>query len=122
MLLLTGVKGFSQKIYKINATRTGEYNDQDEAYVWGDWHHQENMTLTIKGKLIMISDEAGSYYITGKLIDDKKYETCEAVTWAATDEKNRSCQVRYYFFNDGITIHITIFYNDVAYEYDIPYT
>jgi len=100
------------------------WNTNSQTYDWGAKRYIE-MELTMKGKIILISDGAGSAYVTGRqLISQDKYEY-QQYMWEAVDEKQRNCDIKLLSpkINGQTTgaCQLYVFYDDYAYVYDVSF-
>ena len=124
MLCIISTVAICQRYYKIHSNTIGVWNTYSQTYDWGSKCYVE-MELTMKGKIILISDDAGSAYVTGKqILSQDKYEYFQFM-WEAVDEKQRSCNIKLLSpkINGQTTgsCQLYVFYNDFAYMYDVSF-
>lgn len=83
--VLLSFAGFSQKKYTVFKVAYGDYNERKKSY---DEAKIENnrMDITISDDLIIVGDEAKSFYIIGDRFKDNS-GNCKS--YYLTDEKNR---------------------------------
>jgi len=122
MLCITTTVTICQSYYKIHSNTLGVWNTHSNQYEWQDKKYVD-MDLTMKGSLIMISDNAKSYYITGKQIDNTDKYNYQQYAWYAKDEKNRNCIIKLYYpkYQGELTgaTELYVMYTDYAYVYDV---
>jgi len=86
IICIASTTAISQKYYKIHSNTIGVWNKYSQTYDWGTKRYVE-MELTMKGKIILISDAAGSAYVTGQqLLNQDKYEY-QQYMWEAVDDR-----------------------------------
>lgn len=116
------IGAFSQSNYKINYVGTALYNNNTKRYEWNE-KKPTDMQLIMKGNVILISDKAGSYYVTGdNIFKDDKDEYFQ-IGWNAVDEKQKSCIIKMAFRKENGYLTgeslLYIFYKTYAIEYSI---
>lgn len=78
-----------------------------------DWQKLQSTYISIKfkGRLIEVSDQAKSFYITYDVISDDG----ETVVWEAQDEGNRDCRVMMTMLKNET--YLIIIYPEVCFRY-----
>lgn len=132
VFLLIGLKGITQEnnIYPIVAVRTGTFNKEGTfKWTWDDgWYTSKyKMTLTLKGRLIMLDDGKGhtNFYTPVKFIEDRITDDGRWITWDATGVGDQSCRVKFFYYFNGKLfggMYMFVYYYMKAFEYDLPTT
>ena len=81
------------------------------------------MELIMKGNLILISDKARSYYVTGEQIYKEDRDDLFQVAWNAVDEKRKSCTIKMVYRKENGYLtgecQLYVFYSTYAIAYDV---
>ena len=111
-----------QHLYKIQSNTTAWWDNISKTYNWGTKHYVD-MDLTMKGSIILVSDEAGSAYVAGQQITNEDKADYQQYLWAAVDEKKRTCYIKMLYpkSHGKLTgdFQLYILYKDFAVAYDI---
>ena len=121
-LCVISIVACSQTYYKIHSNATGVWNNNTQTYQWGSrWYI--DMNLTMKGKIILVSDNAGSAYITGNQVLNQDLAEYQQFMWEAVDERQRTCHVKLLYpkSNGQLTgaCQMYILYDNYAFVYDV---
>ena len=87
---------------------------QDVTFQW---------TWALKGRVILISDEAGSAYVAGRQVTREDNQDYQQYLWEAVDKKKRTCFIKMLYPKDHGQLtgefQLYVLYKDFAVAYDI---
>ena len=111
------INTFAQDTYRISSTTMGNWNSYSNSYDWGEYNDVD-MTLTLKGMVMFISDKAKSVYILKSVSIDKTIKGVKHFGWYAVDEQNIRCTVKICTYPSG-TKMIYVMYSDMGFGYTL---
>ena len=116
-IVLSAATMYAQDTYRIRSVTRGVVNTYDNTIDWGEYKDVD-MTLTSKGNVMFISDNAKSIYILKSSFPDKIVKGIKQVAWHAVDESGYGCTFKICTYPSG-TKMVYVFYNDYAFGYTL---
>ena len=118
-LLFVSATSFSQDKYQVVGLESGMWNGK--TWVW-DKLITPDLTITLSGAHIYISDQADTHITTYENLGedkgvDKQGDSYTSYTWRAYDEKDRRCKFIMQFYQKGDYNIYYIMYNDMCFRY-----
>jgi len=118
-LLFVSATAFSQKSYSIFRMQTGKYNGK--SWTWA-LPRDINMTATLSGIHVFISDQADTHITTYEDLGEKADTDNDGTpytshSWKAYDEKNRKCLFSMQNYKEESYLIYYIMYNDMCFRY-----
>ncbi len=115
-ILLSFSFSYCQNYYKVYAVTSGTWNSYSRDYDWGD-DEKTDMEITMKGRIIFVSDKAKSTYTTYKEIPMSTTSKIQSQTaWWAYDESLIKCVVKLIHYRNGMQM-LYVIYDNIAVGY-----
>ncbi len=120
-IILCAVVSMAQKHYTCTVTCSGVKNTSTGKYIWRENNYLAYpMDITIKGKIVLVSDDANSTYVLGKKAFDSKTNLGNLqVGWYAKDEKDRGCIFKIVVDKETSEITFYVAYEDYIFMYQV---
>ena len=111
LLLLCSMTTNAQTIVRTHSVEVGKWNETLDNWVWFA-PMKCDLSFTLKESLVTVDDEAGSMYMTSKII----FEDDQFIHWEAVDEKLIEC-VFSMSKEPGVFL-IVVTYDKICYRYE----
>lgn len=116
-IILFSITMYAQSTYRITSVTGGTLNSYTNSFEWGKYS-EVDMTLTLKGNVIFISDKAKSIYILKGQRPDRLVDGVKMLIWDAIDENEIRCTLKICTYPDA-TKMVYVIYRNAGFGYTL---